>query len=138
MAQRRSARLTRWFWSQTGKIPGALRPDGVYRDTTEAVRWPLARLPVYVATTRDNSLYRHRFLFASSIRAFFPSLGDLVIFGTMLGSVADRQKEIYLQRPGLAPRHVATLFFAESMVYRSLAGWLPARPRQHESAGHSQ
>ena len=78
--------------------------------------------------TRDNGVYRHLLgtvLKASGARdLFFPIvLGGLVIFGTMLGSVADRKKEIYtFSALGLAPRHVATLFFAESMVYALIGG----------------
>ena len=55
---------------------------------------------------------------------FFPLLlGGLVIFGAMLGSVADREKEIYsFSALGLAPPHVAGLFFAEAMVYSVLGG----------------
>jgi len=50
-------------------------------------------------------------------------LGGLVIFGTMLGSVADREKEIYtFSSLGLAPPHVASLFFAEATVYSVLGG----------------
>jgi hypothetical protein len=41
----------------------------------------------------------------------------------MLGSVADREREIYtFSALGLAPKHVATLFFAESLVYSLLGG----------------
>ncbi len=89
----------------------------------------LARmLPFPIAATRENGVYRHilgTVLKASGARdLFFPILlGGLVIFGTMLGSVADRQKEIYtFSALGLAPRHVATLFFAESMVYSLIGG----------------
>ncbi|MBN2451660.1 MAG: hypothetical protein JXR77_14825 [Lentisphaeria bacterium] len=101
------------------------------KDTTEAedVAEDLGRmLPMPVAATRGNGVYRH--LLGTVLKAsgakdlFFPIvLGGLVIFGTMLGSVADRQKEIYtFSALGLAPRHVATLFFAESMVYSLLGG----------------
>jgi hypothetical protein len=46
-----------------------------------------------------------------------------VIFGTMLGSVADREKEIYtFSALGLAPPHVASLFFSEALVYFVLGG----------------
>jgi len=61
----------------------------------------LARmLPSPIAATRANGVYRHvlgTVLAASGIRdLFFPVLlGGLVIFGTMLGSVADREREIY-------------------------------------------
>ena len=85
-------------------------------------------LPTPIAATRSNGVYRHvlgTVLAASGVKdLFFPILlGGLVIFGTMLGSVADREKEIYtFSALGLAPRHVATLFFAESMVYSLLGG----------------
>ncbi|OGV67175.1 MAG: hypothetical protein A3K19_02315 [Lentisphaerae bacterium RIFOXYB12_FULL_65_16] len=101
------------------------------RDTSESVdiAEDIARmLPVPVAATRTNGVYRHvlgTVLAASGIRdLFFPILlGGLVIFGTMLGSVADREREIYtFSALGLAPKHVATLFFAESMVYSLIGG----------------
>ena len=50
-------------------------------------------------------------------------LGGLIIFGTMLSSVADRQKEIFtFSALGLGPRHVAALFFAEASVYAVVGG----------------
>ncbi len=89
----------------------------------------LARMiPFPIPATRNNGVYRHlqgTVLKASGARdLFFPIvLGGLVIFGTMLGSVADRKKEIYtFSALGLAPKHVATLFFAESMVYALIGG----------------
>jgi hypothetical protein len=113
-------------------IGGALYALTVYTaDSTAAVETAenLARmLPFPIPATGDNGVYRHLLgtvLKASGARdLFFPIvLGGLVIFGTMLGSVADRQKEIYtFSALGLAPRHVATLFFAESMVYALIGG----------------
>lgn len=89
----------------------------------------LARaVPQPIMATRNNGAYWHvlgTVLSASGASdLFFPILlGGLVIFGTMLGSVADREKEIYtFSALGLAPRHVATLFFAESMVYSLIGG----------------
>jgi len=85
-------------------------------------------LPFPIAATRSNGVYLHvlgTVLSASGVKdLFFPILlGGLVIFGTMLGSVADREKEIYtFSALGLAPRHVATLFFAEAMVYSLVGG----------------
>ncbi len=81
-----------------------------------------------VTVTRPDGVYRQ--VLAATLRAsgvkdlFFPILlGGLVIFGTMLGSVADRQKEIYtFSALGLAPQHVAGLFFAEALVYSVLGG----------------
>lgn len=50
-------------------------------------------------------------------------LGGLIIFGTMLSSVSDRQREIFtFSALGLGPRHVATLFFAEAGVYAVVGG----------------
>lgn len=78
--------------------------------------------------TRDDGTYIHvlgTVLAASGVKdLFFPILlGGLVIFGTMLGSVSDREREIYtFSALGLAPRHVATLFLSESLVYALLGG----------------
>ncbi len=50
-------------------------------------------------------------------------LGGLVILGTMLGSVTDREKEIYtFSALGLAPTHVASLFFIEALIYAVVGG----------------
>ena len=100
-------------------------------DTSEAtiIAEDLARmLPFPVVATRTNGAYLHLLgtvLAASGVSdLFFPILlGGLVIFGTMLGSVSDREREIYtFSALGLAPRHVATLFFAESAVFSLLGG----------------
>ena len=77
-------------------------------------------LPFPVAATRSKGVYIHvlgTVLASSGVRdLFFPILlGGLVIFGTMLGSVADREKEIYtFSALGLAPKHVAMLFLMRS------------------------
>ena len=104
----------------------------VYTNTTQqaiSIAEELARvLNIPIPATRENGVERH--LLGSVLKAsgakdlFFPIvLGGLVIFGTMLGSVADRKKEIYtFSALGLAPKHVATLFFAESMVYALIGG----------------
>jgi hypothetical protein len=50
-------------------------------------------------------------------------LGGLIVFATMLGSVSDREKEIYtFSSLGLAPVHVGGLFFAEAGVYAVVGG----------------
>jgi len=110
----------------------ALHAVTIYtRDTVQAAALAedITRiLPFPVAATRSNGVYLHvlgTVLAASGVRdLFFPILlGGLVIFGTMLGSVADREKEIYtFSALGLAPKHVAMLFFAESMVYSLVGG----------------
>jgi hypothetical protein len=81
-----------------------------------------------VLATRVDGVYRHiqgTVVAASGVGdLLFPILlGGLVIFGTMLGSVADREKEIYtFSALGLAPPHVASLFFAEALVYSVIGG----------------
>jgi len=85
-------------------------------------------LPLPVVGTRPDGVFTH--VLAPTVMAkglkdlIFPIiLGGLVIFGTMLGSVADREKEIYtFSALGLAPAHVATLFFAEALVYSFIGG----------------
>ncbi len=85
-------------------------------------------MPVPIAATLPDGVYLHVLgatLSASGVKdLFFPILlGGLVIFGTMLGSVADREKEVYtFSALGLAPPHVAGLFFAEAMVYSVIGG----------------
>ncbi len=50
-------------------------------------------------------------------------LGGLIIFGTLLGSISDREKEIYtFSALGLSPLHVGLLFFAEAAVYAIVGG----------------
>jgi hypothetical protein len=51
------------------------------------------------------------------------ALGGLIIFGTLLGSITDREREIYtFSALGLAPAHVGFLFFAEAAVYAVVGG----------------
>jgi hypothetical protein len=99
-------------------------------DASARLAGEIARvLPMPVAaTTPAGGVYRHVLGTVVAASGFgdllFPIvLGGLVIFGTMLGSVADREREIYtFSALGLAPRHVATLFFAESVVYSLIGG----------------
>lgn len=50
-------------------------------------------------------------------------LGGLIIFNSLLGSIVERQKEIFTYSAmGLAPPSVGALFFAESGVYAILGG----------------
>ncbi len=110
----------------------ALHGISVYTDNIADAREigaELARmLPLPIAVTMENGVFRQILgtLVAASGAAdlFFPILlGGLVIFGTMLGSVADREREIYtFSALGLAPRHVATLFLAEAIVYSLIGG----------------
>ena len=85
-------------------------------------------LKIPISATRSDGVYYHvlgPIIQASGAKdLFFPILlGGLVIFGTMLGSVADREKEIYtFSALGLAPPHISSLFFAEALVYSVIGG----------------
>lgn len=115
------------------RLGGKVHMISAYTPSTEAsarMAEDLARMldRKPVTATRDDGVYRHvlgTVVAASGVGdLFFPILlGGLVIFGTMLGSVADREKEIYtFSALGLAPPHVASLFFSEAMVYSVLGG----------------
>lgn len=95
----------------------------------EALAQRLARVsPAPVYATLSDGIYRFFFttLFATTgaTNLIIPIvLGGLIVFGTMLGSVADREKEIYsFSALGLAPAHIGMLFFAEASVYAVLGG----------------
>lgn len=46
------------------------------------------------------------------------AVGGLIIFNTMMGSIAERRREIHVYTSlGLAPMHVGALFVAEAMTY---------------------
>jgi hypothetical protein len=86
----------------------------------------VTELPTYVGDT--NGVYRLIFTSlteASGIRDLLIPvlLGGLIVFATMLGSVSDREREIYtFSSLGLAPPHVASLFFAEASMYAVIGG----------------
>jgi len=95
----------------------------------EPIAEELARLaPAPVYATLNDGIYRLYFttmLATSGLQNIIIPiiLGGLIIFGTMLGSVTDRQKEIYtFSALGLAPAHIGMLFFAESSVYAVIGG----------------
>ncbi|MBI2438484.1 MAG: FtsX-like permease family protein [Lentisphaerae bacterium] len=114
------------------RMNGILRAVTLYTqepNSTSAIAEDLARVfPLPVVATLPQGVYLH--VLAPMIGAqgvkdlFFPLLlGGLVVFGTLLGSVADREREIYtFSALGLAPPHVATLFVAEAMVYSCIGG----------------
>ena len=114
------------------RLGGTLRIVNLYTENSlesEQIAEELSTLfAIPVTATGEAGVYRH--VFGSVIEAsgvkdlFFPVLlGGLVIFGTMLGSVSDRQQEIYtFSALGLAPSHVTGLFFAEAMVFATVGG----------------
>lgn len=83
-------------------------------------------LPLWVSNS--SGVWRMMFTtltrISGDLELFVPLfLGGLIIFGTMLGSIADRQKEIYtFSALGLAPAHVGLLFFVEAAVYAVVGG----------------
>jgi hypothetical protein len=86
----------------------------------------LASVPVYA--TLPDGVYRLYFTTVLAVAGagtlLIPIiLGGLIVFGTMLGSVTDREKEIYsFSALGLAPTHIGMLFFAEASVYAVVGG----------------
>ena len=114
------------------RLGGRLHAIGVYLpdvETAQAVGEDVARMLQHpVSATLADGV--HRLVLGAVVQAshagdlLFPLLlGGLVVFGTMLGSVSDREREIYsFSALGLAPAHVAGLFFAEAMVYAVIGG----------------
>jgi len=86
----------------------------------------IAELPIYMGSRAGVT----RMIFTSLTEAsgardlLVPVLlGGMIIFATMLGSVSDREREIYtFSSLGLAPAHVASLFFAEASIYAVVGG----------------
>ena len=118
--------------SMAQKLGGQLVAVSIYPDETVDVRSlgdRIARVswaPIY-ATLTDGT---YRLLFTTVLATsgmgnlIIPIvLGGLIVFGTMLGSVTDRTKEIYsFSALGLAPAHIGMLFFAEATVYAVVGG----------------
>ncbi|MBA3708567.1 MAG: ABC transporter permease [Planctomycetes bacterium] len=96
--------------------------DGAAREIAAFVEGPVC------ASVAGKGINRYLFsrAFAGSgfIEVLVPLLlGGLIIFSSLLGSIVDRQKEIYtFSALGLAPPDVGALFFAESAVYSVLGG----------------
>ncbi|NRA37674.1 MAG: FtsX-like permease family protein, partial [Planctomycetes bacterium] len=82
--------------------------------------------PVYSHSANGDS----QFFYTTSFKGsgfgdiFIPLLlGGLIIFSSLLGSIVDREREIFtFSALGLAPPNVAALFFAESAVYAVIGG----------------
>ncbi|MFA6134242.1 MAG: FtsX-like permease family protein [Phycisphaerae bacterium] len=119
---------------QARLLGGTLRSISVYpspdklesvRDIAEVVA-RTSQLPTYVGDAGGVT----RMIFTTLAQAsgwkdlLVPViLGGLIIFATMLGSVSDREREIYtFSSLGLAPPHVASLFFAEAAMYAVIGG----------------
>ncbi|PTY06813.1 hypothetical protein DB346_00720 [Verrucomicrobia bacterium LW23] len=72
----------------------------------------------------DRLLYAQKSELQGGMELLIPILlGGLIIFGTLLGSISDREKEIYtFSALGLSPTHVGFLFFSEAAVYAVVGG----------------
>ena len=80
-------------------------------------RYALATFAAYddgvrlVAATQPTSV-------AGAAVAIPLAIGGLIIFNTMMGSIAERKREIHVYTSlGLAPLHVGALFVAEALTY---------------------
>lgn len=87
---------------------------------------PVVVMPVWAAGIEgvDRMLLTVLTEVSGGMALFVPLLlGGLIIFGTLLGSIQDREKEIYtFSALGLSPGHVGVLFFAEATVYAVVGG----------------
>jgi len=113
-------------------MDGQIRSITIYPSEQDDIRSmsrraaKLSELPAYVGDRDGVS----RMIFTSLAEAtgakdlLIPVLlGGMIIFATMLGSVSDREREIYtFSSLGLAPAHVASLFFAEASIYAVVGG----------------
>ncbi|HTA92144.1 MAG TPA: ABC transporter permease, partial [Polyangiaceae bacterium] len=114
------------------ELGGDLRALNVYPgagvDSAELGRRlsEMVAMPVWASSTQG--VERLVFTVLTDVSAgfglFVPlALGGLIIFGTLLGSISDREKEIYtFSALGLSPAHVGVLFFAEASVYAVVGG----------------
>ncbi|HDP36172.1 MAG TPA: FtsX-like permease family protein [Candidatus Hydrogenedentes bacterium] len=112
------------------RLGGAIRsvairmPDGATPDT-EAANYARRSNMTILAGDGDNvtlyaALSRSRLTAAGQI--IIPVLlGFIMVLGTMLGSVYERKREIFVYNSvGLSPTNVSSLFLAESAVYAIL------------------
>lgn len=86
----------------------------------------LLSMPVWVASVEgvERKLLTYLTELEAGLALIVPLiLGGFIIFGTLLGSISDREKEIYtFSALGLSPGHVGMLFFAEAAVYAVVGG----------------
>ncbi|MCK6489877.1 MAG: FtsX-like permease family protein [Planctomycetes bacterium] len=102
-----------------------VRPGADAARTADSLA-PLFNYPVFV-TGPDGarSLFYTRLIEGSGyLELLVPLLlGGLIIFSSLLGSIVDRQKEIFtFSALGLSPKDVGMLFFAESAVFAVVGG----------------
>lgn len=86
----------------------------------------IAGLPVWCRTSDgvERRVATRVAAVSGGLGLFVPLLlGGLIIFGTLLGSITDREREIYtFSALGLGPSHIGFLFVAEAFVYAIVGG----------------
>ncbi|MBA4387466.1 MAG: hypothetical protein C0404_05755 [Verrucomicrobia bacterium] len=117
---------------QARRLGARIRAISVYPKDVEEIEnigqdiATISALPTYTGT--KGGVYRvffSKLIEASGFKDLLIPviLGGLIVFATMLGSVADREGEIYaFSSLGLAPAHVSMLFFAEAAIYAVVGG----------------
>ena len=111
-----------------GKLYGVRLRTSENRDPLEIGRDLARQLEATVWARGPDGVQRMVFGTITEVRGTFALvvpvvLGGLIIFGTLLGSITDRAREIYtFSALGLSPAHVGFLFFAEAGVYAVVGG----------------
>jgi len=118
----------RLAWSMGGELRAISVVPGQQTDVWELAE-SLARelfLPIYVSTGEEvKKLSSAGMASAEGLSDLILPLviGALVVLNTMIGAVSERGREIFIYSSiGLAPVHVALLFFAEAAVYAVVGG----------------
>lgn len=114
------------------KQPARMNAIVMYaKDTADVEDTALEIAKMFVGPVMAKSASgANKFFFSQSLQATGFSvvivpllLGGLIIFNSLLGSIVERQKEIFTYSAmGLSPPSVGALFFAESGVYAILGG----------------
>jgi hypothetical protein len=102
-------------------------PGSAINSSQKAHHWAeLVVMPVWAASSEgvQRLIFTVLTEVSGGFALFIPLLlGGLIIFGTLLGSISDREREIYtFSALGLSPGHVGALFFAEAAVYAIVGG----------------
>ena len=124
------AAFLRTFESATIRSVGVVLPGLSEDDILHVLREyvPRTRLILFAGMEQKVKLFSSRdALSAKGMQALFLpiAIAALIVLNTMLGSVYERLREIAVYTScGLAPVHVAALFFAESSVFATIGAVL--------------
>jgi hypothetical protein len=123
-----SAEIVKSMGGNISSIEISGRTPGASFDWTKLGRELATELNMAVAVSHQGVVRSWRFvpdLGGKGIGAIIIPLilGGMIIFSTMLGSVAERGKEIFIYSSlGLAPLHVGALFLVEAGIYALIGG----------------